>query len=92
MTKMTDQLVQPENLKTGDRIRLLHMPNDPNPIPEGTLGTVLGVTELHFKEKEVQVLVKWDNGRSLSCICPPDVFTLVTAEEPVGGGVVSPVV
>ncbi|NDD52269.1 DUF4314 domain-containing protein [bacterium] len=79
-------------LKPGDRIQLLSMPNDPNPIPVGTLGTVVMVTPLHFKEKETQVLVKWDNGRNLSCICPPDVFSLVPAEEPVGGTVVSPVV
>ena len=91
--KTRDTIPVLTELKAGDRIRLLHMPNDPDPIPVGTLGTVIMTTLLHchVKEKEMQVLVKWDNGRSLSCICPPDVFSLVT-EEPVSGGVVSPVV
>lgn len=31
--------------KTGDRIRLIHMDNDLNPIPVGTTGTVASVTD-----------------------------------------------
>ena len=71
------------DLQAGDRVRLVHMGNDPDPIPHGMTGTVQLVTELHFKDKEKQVLVAWDNGRSLSCICPPDV--LFKLEMPQGG-------
>lgn len=79
-------------VKTGDRIQLFRMPDDPDPIPAGTLGTVRGVVPLHVGDnKQTQILVKWDNGRALSCLCPPDEFSLVP-EKPVGSGVVSPVV
>jgi hypothetical protein len=59
----------------GDRVRLVSMGDDPDPIPAGTAGTVTHTAELMFvKKKQVQVGVRWDNGRSLSCICPPDVL------------------
>ncbi len=32
-------------LKKGDRIRLVSMPQDPDPIPVGSLGTVVAVHE-----------------------------------------------
>lgn len=69
------------NVKKGDRIRLVHMPNDPDPIPAGTEGTVLAVISLPFEEKEVQIMVNWDNGRSLSCVCPPDVVQVVSTQN-----------
>lgn len=57
----------------GDRIELLHMPNDPDPIPRGTQGTVTYVSELNFgRRPETQIGVKWDNGRTLSVILPTD--------------------
>lgn len=47
----------------GDRIRLLHMPNDPDPIEVGATGTVTTV----FDHPELgQIGVDWDNGRTLS--------------------------
>lgn len=65
----------PLKLKEGDRIRLVAMPDDPEPIPAGTLGTVRDVTELAFREDaQTQIHVAWDNGRTLSCICPPDIL------------------
>lgn len=69
--------------KVGDRVRLVHMPNDPDPIPDGTLGTVRWISDLSrvSRTPEIQVGVGWDNGRSLSCICPPDILVLVSTKD-----------
>ncbi len=45
-------------LKKGDRIRLVSMPQDPDPIPVGSLGTVV---EVHEHRDWTQVDVDWDN-------------------------------
>jgi hypothetical protein len=64
----------------GTRIRLDFMgEDDPNPVPVGTLGTVLNGT--HMSDNTLQVSVRWDNGRALSLVCPPDRFTWC-AEQP----------
>lgn len=65
--------------KKDDRIRLIHMGDDPDPVPHGTEGTVLDVTDLCFpgERQQYQILVRWDNGRSLSCVCPPDVVQVL---------------
>jgi hypothetical protein len=44
----------------GKRVRLIHM-DDPEPIPAGTLGTIVGVNPVGFQ-------MKWDNGRTLNLI------------------------
>ena len=44
----------------GKRVRLIHM-DDPEPIPVGTLGTIVGVNPVGFQ-------MKWDNGRTLNLI------------------------
>ncbi len=62
-----------------DRIRLLAMPDDPDPIALGQLGTVLGV--LHHgcgQDAWCQIDVAWDNGRTLMLVSPPDQFEVVT--------------
>jgi hypothetical protein len=66
--------------KPGDRIRLLAMPDDPDPIPTGEVGTVIGVAS-HGDGKKAwhQVDVKWDNGRNLMLTLPPDRIDLVNA-------------
>lgn len=51
-------------LKPGDRIRLIEMVDDPNPVPVGTEGTVTFVTDL--KLGFYQIGVNWDNGNTLS--------------------------
>ena len=56
-------------LRTGDRIRLLSMPDDPDPIPVGTHGTVLRIRDLG---EWFQVDVAWDDGRTLMLSLPPD--------------------
>jgi hypothetical protein len=65
------------DLKTGDRIRLLSMPDDPDPIPVGTLGTVL---RTHDHSGWCQVEVAWDSGRSLMLTIPDDCVVLVEGE------------
>ena len=60
----------------GDRIRLISMKNDPDPVPEGTTGTVDYVTEavpMGQGRYYAQVGVSWDNGRTLSLCVPPDI-------------------
>ena len=55
----------------GTRICCDNMPDDPQPIEPGTLGTVRGVDDAG------QVMMKWDNGRSLSLIPGVDCFHVV---------------
>jgi hypothetical protein len=55
--------------RIGDRIRLVAMNDDPDPIPYGTLGTV---TAIHNHHDWVQVEVDWDNGRALMLSLPHD--------------------
>lgn len=59
----------------GDRIELLAMPDDPDPIPVGTKGTVDYVSDpIHFRGEApwVQIGVKWDNGRTLALVSRKD--------------------
>ena len=62
----------------GDRIRLIHMPEDPDPIPAGSLGTV---REIHPQRGWTQVEVDWDNGRQLMLSLPDDVIEILTAAD-----------
>lgn len=65
--------------KPGDRIRLIEMLDDPNPIAVGAMGTVRSVTVVDFRRSpELQIAVDWDNGRTLSLVYPPDKFEVVT--------------
>jgi hypothetical protein len=57
----------------GDRIRLISMPDDPDPIPAGATGTVVAVTEGRF----AQIDVDWDNGRTLSLVPGVDRFETI---------------
>ncbi len=63
-----------KTLKTGDRVRLISMPDDVDPVPVGTLGVVLQV----FNHGEwQQVEVAWDNGRKLMLSMPDDCVAVV---------------
>ena len=59
------------NYPPGTRVRLVRMPDDPNPVPEGTTGTVLAV------DGAGQLLMQWDNGRSLSLLPGVDSFEVL---------------
>ncbi len=57
----------------GDRIRLLAMPDDSDPIPTGATGTIISVKP-HGAGRDtwLQVEVDWDDGRKLMLSIPPD--------------------
>jgi hypothetical protein len=60
--------------RPGDRIRLIAMPDDPDPIPSGSMGTVTAVRQHRTWN---QMDVAWDNGRTLMVSVPPDQFEVV---------------
>ena len=64
--------------RKGDRIRLVEMKDDPDPIQVGQLGTIVSVTP-HIGGKDAwnQIDVAWDNGRTLMLVSPPDRFEIV---------------
>lgn len=64
----------PTQLKAGDRVRLLSMAGDPDPIRVGTSGTVVGV---YPQSDWTQVDVDWDSGRSQMLSIPPDRVALI---------------
>ena len=59
----------------GKRIKLISMPNDPDPIPVGSEGVV----EMIGSEFQgsTQIFVKWDNGRNLMLLSDVDQFIVV---------------
>jgi len=61
------------NVRRGDRVRMLHMPDDPDPISAGSTGTVTRVTAGPLG----QVDVEWDSGRSLSLVPGVDRFEVI---------------
>jgi len=86
-----DYCLHPDNIrrpevkvpKPGDRVRLINMRNDPNPIEPGQLGTVTGGRRLGAgADAWHQIDVAWDNGRTLMLTSPPDEFEIVTPPPP----------
>ena len=67
-----------EQYPAGTRLCCDSMPDDPRPIEPGTLGTVAGVDDAG------SIMMKWDNGRSLSLVPGVDSFHIVgQKQEPV---------
>ena len=58
----------------GTRIELQHM-EDPQPVPDGTLGSVAYVDDAGT------IHMKWDNGRTLGLVPGEDQFRKQTAQE-----------
>ena len=65
--------------REGDRIRLVRMGDDPDPIPSGSEGTVTMVNESRYFD--TQIAVAWDSGRSLMLIEGTDVYTVIGRAE-----------
>jgi hypothetical protein len=64
------------------RIEMVSMTDDPNPIPKGTKGTVTGSNVVNFDGSPfTQYYVDWDNGSSLMPCVPPDTLRLVDPAE-----------
>ena len=57
----------------GDRIRLIAMGRDPDPMLIGTIGTVVDATR-HGEGPDAwaQIDVEWEDGRALLLAVPPD--------------------
>jgi hypothetical protein len=66
-------------ISAGSRIRLLSMPDDPDPIEPGTTGVVTGIREVGFgQDRWLQIDVDWEDGRQLMLASPPDRFEVIT--------------
>lgn len=63
-----------EQYPVGTRIRLNHM-SDPQAVPDGTEG------EVRMVDDAGQILMKWDNGRSLSLVPSEDSFSVISRPE-----------
>jgi hypothetical protein len=57
----------------GDRIRLVSMSDDPDPVPAGSEGIVTGIVGGTYP----QVQVDWDSGRGLALIPGVDVWDVI---------------
>ena len=65
-------------VRMGDRIRLVAMRDDPEPIRIGELGTVTGCRRNGGgRDAWFQIEVSWDNGRTLMLVTPPDEFDII---------------
>ena len=67
--------------RPGDRIRLISMDDDPDPVPFGTMGVVTAVDQ-HGAGRDAwaQIDVEWENGRALMLSVPPDRFEIADTE------------
>ena len=59
-------------LKVGDRVEMIGMSFDPDPIDPGTQGTVYWIGDEKISPR--QIGVKWDNGRILFMLQGVDRF------------------
>ena len=60
------QFIMNEPLSEGDRVKLVSMSNDPDPIKVGTQGTVTSANKM---PNEMMIYgMRWDDGRSLTLL------------------------
>lgn len=70
------------NVQPGDRVKMTGiMPNDPAPMEVGAEGTVERVTGGTAYAGDGQIMVDWDNGRSL-ILLPSDPFIVTGKKKP----------
>lgn len=62
--------------RIGDRVVLIMMGDDPDPVPPGSIGTINYVTG---DSMGYIIGVQWDSGRSLSLVEPADKWDFVDA-------------
>jgi len=75
------------NVQIGDAIRLINMPEDPDPVPAGSTGIVTRVTEGTL----AQIDVRWDDSsRSLSLVPGVDQFEVIEHAKSESGAVSVP--
>jgi hypothetical protein len=66
----------------GQRIRLIAMMDDPNPLSPESMGTVVAVARHAIgQDKWFQVEVQWDNGRKLMLSLPPDQIEILAGDK-----------
>jgi hypothetical protein len=64
-------------MKVGDTIELVSMPDDPDAIPVGTKGVIKSISKIPMQPPFTQLVVDWENGRTLNVVIPPDVVRVV---------------
>ena len=70
-----EEIARTEERYQGKRIELIEMPEDPNPIEPGTKGTCEMVDGIG------QLIMKWDNGSTLSLIPGVDKWKMIEESE-----------
>lgn len=73
-TSYTIGSLTPWGCAVGDRIKLLHMGDDPCPMEAGATGTVIGFCDSPGLQ---QLVVAWDNGRGLNLVPGVDRFAVI---------------
>lgn len=58
----------------GTKIRLISMPQEPNPVPRGTIGTVTGIDDLGT------IHMNWNTHSTLGLVVGIDKFEIVENE------------
>lgn len=77
VTRSSDAKLKLRALKKkflNQKIMMVFMPNDPDPIKPGSLGVVESITDIG--SGQFQVSVNWEVKRGLKLIYPQDIFQL----------------
>ena len=64
----------------GDRIKMILMKDDPNPIEPGTTGTVIEIRSMRIFDED-HLITKWDDGRSLNVILGYDIVEVIEEDN-----------
>jgi len=76
---------QPRHVEVGDRIKLVNMVDDPNPMEPGSEG------EVTYVDKRMEVIgIRWDSGRTLSLIQGVDEYEILNEDSSINNSMPSP--